>query len=62
MAKPTIKQKFGDASNEWMERNRSLVLRQTPIWAQSLSIGLFSLGTVANKVGGIFLELMKLFR
>lgn len=52
----TLKQKIGDASNEWMERNRSLVLRQTPIWAQSLSIGLVSLGSIAV-LGGIFFRI-----
>ena len=52
----TLKQKLGDASNEWMERNRSLVLRQTPIWAQSLSIGLLSLGVIGI-VGGFFFRI-----
>ena len=33
----TLKQKAGDAANRWMARNRSLVLRQTPVWAQSLA-------------------------
>ena len=49
----TIKQKAGDAANRWLERNRNLVLRQTPVWAQSLAVLLASLGTIA--VVGSFL-------
>ena len=48
----TIKQKLGDAANRWFERNRSLVLRQTPIWAQSLVALMVSLGGIAI-IGGL---------
>ena len=40
--------------NGWSAIDRSF--RQTPIWAQSLSIGLFSLGTIAL-IGGIFFRI-----
>lgn len=51
---PTIKQQAGDAANRWLERNRNLVLRQTPVWAQSLAVLLASLGTIAVVGGFIF--------
>ena len=38
--------RVNDAATRWMEKNRSLSLRQTPVWAQSLSAGLLSLGTI----------------
>ena len=41
-------------------RNRSLVLRQTPVWAQSLALILIGVGSI-GVIGGIFLELTKLF-
>ncbi len=51
-AKPlTVKQKAGDAANRWMARNRSLVLRQTPVWAQSLAVLMIGLGSVSVLVG-----------
>jgi len=40
----------GDGINEWLKRNRSLVLRQTPFWAQSTAsiiAGLACLGIIA---------------
>lgn len=43
----TLKQKLGDATNSWLARNRSLVLRQTPVWAQSMAAIVVSLGTIA---------------
>lgn len=49
----TLKQKAGDAANKWLERNRNLVLRQTPVWAQSLAALLISLGALAT--AGAFL-------
>ena len=52
----TFKQKAGDAANEWFAKNRSLVLRQTPIWAQALTFALISLGGIAV-VGGIFFRI-----
>ena len=41
-----FRDKFRDASNRWMDRNRSLVLRQTPVWANSLIAMLMSLGAI----------------
>ena len=51
-----LKQKAGDAANRWLARNRSLVLRQTPFWAQSLVALMISLGGIAV-VGGIFFRI-----
>ena len=42
-----IKYRVGDAANVWLEKNRSLVLRQTPVWAQSLALILVSVGGIA---------------
>ena len=42
-----IKYRVGDAANLWLEKNRSLVLRQTPVWAQSLALILVSVGGIA---------------
>ncbi|QNI41138.1 HlyD family efflux transporter periplasmic adaptor subunit [Synechococcus sp. A15-28] len=53
-SKLTAKQKAGDFANKWFERNRSLVLRQTPFWAQSLAAILISLGTLSIVGGLIF--------
>ena len=50
----SLKHKIGDASNNWLARNRSLVLRQTPVWAQSLTFLLIGLGTTAFVVGVFF--------
>ena len=52
----TLKQKAGDAANNWLAKNRSLVLRQTPVWAQSLAAILVGLGTIAV-AGGIFFRI-----
>ena len=52
----TLKQKAGDAANRWMARNRSLVLRQTPVWAQSLAAILIGLSTTAV-IGGILFRI-----
>ena len=49
-----IKQKTGDSLNNWFAKNRSLVLRQTPVWAQSLSIIVVSLGTLSIFAGIFF--------
>ena len=43
----SLKHRAGDAANTWLEKNRSLVLRQTPLWAQSLAIILVSVGGIA---------------
>ena len=58
-AKPeelSLTQKAGDAANRWMARNRSLVLRQTPIWAQSLAGLMIGLGGIFL-IGGIFFRI-----
>jgi hemolysin D len=52
----TLKQRAGKAANSWLARNRSLVLRQTPFWAQGLVAILISLGSVAV-VGSIVLRI-----
>ena len=52
----SLKQKLGDASNRWMDRNRSLVLRQTPVWAQSMAALMIGLGGIAV-IGGIFFRI-----
>ena len=52
----SLKQKAGDAANRWMARNRSLVLRQTPVWAQSLAAILIGLSTTAV-IGGILFRI-----
>lgn len=51
-----VKHKMGDAANKWLARNRSLVLRQTPVWAQSLALIFISLGGIAI-VGGVFFRI-----
>ena len=43
----SLKYRVGDAANAWLEKNRSLVLRQTPVWAQSLALILVSVGGIA---------------
>ena len=35
---------ISDSAERWLARNRSLVLRQTPVWAQSLATIMISLG------------------
>jgi len=50
----TLKQKAGDAANRWLARNRNLVLRQTPVWAQSMAGLLVALGTLAVVGGFLF--------
>ena len=52
----TIKEKAGEAAEKWLARNRSLVLRQTPVWAQSLAAILIGLGGLAV-AGGIFFRI-----
>ena len=52
----SIKDKVGDAANNWLARNRSLVLRQTPVWAQSLTLILSGLGSIAV-LGSIFFRI-----
>jgi len=45
---------LGDAANEWLAKNRSLVLRQSPVWAKSLAAVFISLGTLAIVGGFLF--------
>ena len=52
----SMKQKVGDAANRWLARNRSLVLRQTPLWAQSLAALMIGLGGIAV-IGGILFRI-----
>ena len=43
----SLKQKAAEIANRWMARNRSLVLRQTPRWAQGLAGILIGMSTTA---------------
>ena len=52
----SIKHQVGDAANNWLARNRSLVLRQTPVWAQSLALLMISLGGITI-LAGIFVRI-----
>ena len=54
----TLKQKLGDATNRWLAKNRSLVLRQTPAWAQGMAVIVIGLGSIAF-IGSVFLKLMR---
>ena len=49
-AKETIKQ----TADQWLARNRSLVLRQTPVWAQSMAGIIIGLGLTSIVAGVIF--------
>ncbi len=51
---PSAKQVLGEAAEQWLARNRSLVLRQTPFWAQSLAGILIGLGSLAVLGGVLF--------
>ena len=48
--KTYISEKVG----KWLEKNRSLVLRQTPFWAQSIVGVLIGIGTLSVIAGLIF--------
>jgi hemolysin D len=50
----TVKDAVAQATDRWLARNRSLVLRQTPVWAQSLVAIVIGLGTVAVLGGVLF--------
>ena len=54
--KLSAKQVVGDAAEKWLARNRSLVLRQTPIWAQSLAVIFIAMGSIAV-IGAIFFKI-----
>jgi HlyD family secretion protein len=55
-ARATAKQAVAEAADRWLARNRSLVLRQTPVWAQSLAAIVIGLGVVAV-VGGVLFRI-----
>ena len=50
----SFKDRARDAANQWLAKNRSLVLRQTPVWAQSLVLMLILLGSGAVLAGIFF--------
>ena len=52
----SVKHRAGVLTNQWMKKNRSLVLRQTPVWAQSLTSLAIALGSLLV-VGGIFFRI-----
>ena len=49
-----LRKKAELATERWISRNRSLVLRQTPIWAQSFSLILISLGATTLLAAFLF--------
>ena len=54
--KQSHKKVVGDFADRWLARNRSLVLRQTPIWAQSLAGIVIGLG-ITSVAAGIFFRI-----
>lgn len=48
--------KAGDVVNNWMDRNRSMVLRQTPVWAQAMTGAVVALGGIVV-LGSIFFRI-----
>ena len=46
-AKLKLKQLSSSSAENWLAKNRSLVLRQTPVWAQSLMAIVISLATIS---------------
>ena len=49
-AKLKLKQFTSSTAENWLAKNRSLVLRQTPVWAQSLITIVISLATLQSLV------------
>ena len=45
---------ISQSAERWLARNRSLVLRQTPVWAQSLVGIMIGLGVTAVTAGFLF--------
>ena len=45
---------ISQTADRWLARNRSLVLRQTPVWAQSLAAIMIGLGISAVSAGILF--------
>jgi HlyD family secretion protein len=54
LQRPGPKQALSEAAAQWLARNRSLVLRQTPLWAQAMAGILVSLGVLAVAGGVLF--------
>ena len=54
MSKPSSRQRLSQTADRWLARNRSLVLRQTPVWAQSLAAIVIGLGVLAVAGGVLF--------
>ena len=52
--KTQVKDLLQTTADRWLQKNRSLVLRQTPVWAQSLAGILVGLGVVAVSAGIFF--------
>lgn len=52
--RPSTKQVIGREAERWLARNRSLVLRQTPFWAQSMAGIVITLGITAVGAGIFF--------
>ncbi len=48
------KRAISDAANQWLAKNRNLVLRQTPVWAQTLTGVLIAVGTLGILGGVLF--------
>ena len=48
------KEVISQTAERWLARNRSLVLRQTPVWAQSLATIVVSLGLSGIAAGLLF--------
>ena len=49
-----IRNRAKQVASSWLERNRNLVLRQTPVWAQSMAAILIGLGGLAVAGGILF--------
>ena len=44
--RPDLVKSVGISASQWLERNRSLVLRQTPVWARTMAGIVISLATI----------------
>ena len=51
-----VKSSVADQADRWMAKNRSLVLRQTPVWTQALLASVIGLGSIAV-LGSIFFKI-----
>lgn len=50
----SLKEMVGQSAERWLARNRSLVLRQTPLWAQSMVGIMIGLGVITVSAGVLF--------